>query len=147
MTIRGLASTILTAAVRRASPPMREWGSAMLREMDFVESDWAALRWALGVVAVLLKHVAAPMSEQSAFFPRAQALMREIRRRTLLGYGMCLIVTVFCLVHPRHGTLQWIGTCLAVVATLYMAYQLFARRPLPVESGPIISAPTPIEQN
>ena len=33
MTIRGLASRILSAAVRRASPSMQEWGNAMLAEI------------------------------------------------------------------------------------------------------------------
>jgi hypothetical protein len=138
MTIRGLASAVLTAAVRRASPGVREWGTAMLREMDFVESDWAALLWAIGSVPVLFKHLEAPMSDSSAVFSRAKALMKEIRRRTLMGYGACIIVTVYVasfIFVPN--TLQRIGCCLAVPATLYLAYQLYARRPgdWPLESG------------
>jgi heme/copper-type cytochrome/quinol oxidase subunit 4 len=38
----------LNAVIRRAPPEMREWGTAMLREMDFIESDWDALVWAFG---------------------------------------------------------------------------------------------------
>ena len=138
MTIRGLASAILTAAVRRASPTVREWGAAMLREMDFVESDWAALLWALGSVPVLFKHSEAPMSDPSAVFLRAQTLMKEIRRRTLMGYGACIIVTgYFASFIFVPNPLQRIGCCLAIPATLYLAYQLYARRPgnLPLESG------------
>jgi hypothetical protein len=138
MTIRRLASAILTAAVRRASPGVREWGTAMLREMDFVESDWAALLWAIGSVPVLFKHLEAPMSDPSAVFSRAQALMKEIRRRTLMGYGACIIATVyFASFIFVPNTLQRIGCCLAIPATLYLACQLHARRPgnLPPESG------------
>ena len=43
-----LASAIFAAVIRRASPAARQWGTAMQREMDFIESDWAALFWALG---------------------------------------------------------------------------------------------------
>ena len=31
-----------------SSDESREWASAMLRELDFVDSDWEALLWALG---------------------------------------------------------------------------------------------------
>jgi hypothetical protein len=34
----------------------------MLREMDLVEGDWAALFWALGSATALFKHLEAPMS-------------------------------------------------------------------------------------
>jgi hypothetical protein len=138
MTIRRLASAILTAAVRRASPGVREWGTAMLREMDFVESDWAALLWAIGSVPVLFKHSEAPMIDPSDVFLRAQALMKKVRRRTLMGYGACIIATVyFASFIFVPNTLQRIGCCLAIPATLYLAYQLYAPRPgdLPLESG------------
>jgi hypothetical protein len=128
MMIRRLASAVLTAAVRHASPGVREWGTAMLREMDFVESDWAALLWAIGSVPVLFKHSEAPMSDPSAVFLRAQALTKEIGRRTLMGYGACVIVTVyFASFIFVPNTLQRIGSCLAVPATLYLAYPLYAR--------------------
>jgi hypothetical protein len=140
MTIRGLASAILTAAVRRASPGVREWGTAMLREMDFVESDWAALLWAIGSVPVLFKHSEAPMIDPSEVFSRAQALMKKVRRRTLMGYGICLFVTVYfaSLLFTISNTLQGIGWCLSVAATLYMAYQLYKTRngELPSETRP-----------
>lgn len=57
MAIRRLASAILTTSVRWASPGVREWGNAMLREMDFVEGDWAALFWALGSATALFRRL------------------------------------------------------------------------------------------
>jgi hypothetical protein len=60
MAIRRLASAILTTSVRWASPGVREWGSAMLREMDFVEGDWAALFWALGSATALFRRLEVP---------------------------------------------------------------------------------------
>jgi hypothetical protein len=60
MAIRRLASAILTTSVRWASPGVREWGNAMLREMDFVEGDWAALFWALGSATALFRRLEVP---------------------------------------------------------------------------------------
>jgi hypothetical protein len=51
--IRSLASRALNAVVRRAPAEVREWGTAMSREMDFIENDWDALFWALGSVKSL----------------------------------------------------------------------------------------------
>ena len=65
--IRKLASQILGVAARHASPEVRDWGTAMGRELDFVESDLAALFWALGSATVLFKHVEVPMSGPSLF--------------------------------------------------------------------------------
>ena len=36
-------------------PHSRCWGNAMLRELDFVESDWAAVLWALGSMIAIFK--------------------------------------------------------------------------------------------
>lgn len=60
MRIRRLASAILTTSVRWASPSGLEWGNAMLREMDFVEGDWAALFWALGSATALFRRLGVP---------------------------------------------------------------------------------------
>jgi hypothetical protein len=140
MRIRRLAFAILSTAVRRASPGLREWGNAMLREMDFIEGDWAALFWALGSATALFKHSEAPMSGPVDVFSQTQALMKKIRRRTLKGYAVCLIVIVgflrFFFVY--HNTLQRIGSGLVVTATLYLAYQVYQRRnrDLPTETRP-----------
>jgi hypothetical protein len=52
--LRKLAARTLIAVIRRARPEAREWAIAMLREMDFIESDWAALFWAMGSAKSIL---------------------------------------------------------------------------------------------
>jgi hypothetical protein len=52
---RRLARGLLRAVVRLAPAPAREWASAMLRELDFVEGEWAALAWALGSAAAIVR--------------------------------------------------------------------------------------------
>ncbi len=54
--IRSAASRMLRAVLRYAPPDSREWVNAMLRELDFIESDWAAFFWALGSTTAIFKY-------------------------------------------------------------------------------------------
>ena len=53
---RRLASRVLTMMIRHSSSESQLWGNAMLRELDFIERDWAALLWAFGGTAALCRH-------------------------------------------------------------------------------------------
>jgi cytochrome bd-type quinol oxidase subunit 2 len=53
---RRLASRLLRAVARHSSSDSQDWANAMLRELDFIESDWAALFWALGSTAAIFRH-------------------------------------------------------------------------------------------
>jgi hypothetical protein len=55
---RKLAGALLRGVLRLAPDESRDWASAMLRELDFVEGDWAALLWALGSATAILRHAA-----------------------------------------------------------------------------------------
>jgi len=74
MSTRWLARAILKAGVRMASPEAREWGQAMLRELDFVPGDWASLWWALGSVGALFQAPHAPLQTAEDVLCRAKAL-------------------------------------------------------------------------
>ena len=54
---RKLAAALLRAVLRLAPAESREWAIAMLRELDFIEGEWAALFWALGSATAILRHV------------------------------------------------------------------------------------------
>jgi len=53
---RRLASRVLTIVIRQLSGKGQLWGNAMLRELDFIEGDWAALFWAFGSTAALCRN-------------------------------------------------------------------------------------------
>jgi len=53
---RTLAARLLRAVVRLAPDESRDWALAMLRELDVIEDDWAALFWALGSAAAIMRH-------------------------------------------------------------------------------------------
>ena len=53
---RRLAESLLSAVAHRHAN--NDWGVAMLRELDAIESDWSALRWALGgTIAIVRRDV------------------------------------------------------------------------------------------
>lgn len=54
--IRGVSQRILRFAVRLAPPRSRSWGEGMLREMEYVDDDWAAVLWALGSTTAVCRH-------------------------------------------------------------------------------------------
>jgi len=54
--IRRLATRFIEVVVKHSPPDAQSWGSAMLREMDFVENDWSAALWALGSTTTLCRY-------------------------------------------------------------------------------------------
>jgi hypothetical protein len=54
--IRRMAARLLAFVVRHTSSGSQEWANAMLRELDFIENDWAALFWALGSTTAIFRH-------------------------------------------------------------------------------------------
>jgi|HubBroStandDraft_1064217.scaffolds.fasta_scaffold216893_2 hypothetical protein len=53
---RSWAAALLRAIVRLVPDESRDWASAMLAELEFIEGDWAALFWALGSATAILRH-------------------------------------------------------------------------------------------
>ena len=53
---RKFAVKLLNGVTRNSQPQNQGWGNAMLRELDFIDSDWASLMWALGGTTAILKH-------------------------------------------------------------------------------------------
>jgi len=46
-TPRRLAARLLEALVHLAPAECRDWAMAMLRELDFIEGEWASFFWAM----------------------------------------------------------------------------------------------------
>ncbi|MGA8182877.1 MAG: hypothetical protein WB819_04455, partial [Terriglobia bacterium] len=53
--LRRLAEGLLRAGIRLAPAEAREWGNAMLGELQHIKGKWAAVSWALGGAGVLAK--------------------------------------------------------------------------------------------
>lgn len=52
--IRTLAIAISERVARWAAPGCKDWAEGLAREVQFIESDWRALSWAIGSTRVLL---------------------------------------------------------------------------------------------
>jgi hypothetical protein len=55
---RRFVGALLRAVLRLAPIESRDWALAMLRELDFIEGEWAALFWGLGSSMAILRHAA-----------------------------------------------------------------------------------------
>src|ERR1700683_1751558 len=53
---RRLTSRLLNAVARHSLPSSRDWANAMVRELDFIESDWVAFFWALGCATAIFRY-------------------------------------------------------------------------------------------
>ena len=60
--VRRMAIKISGGVMRYASPGCKEWAGGLAREVEFIEDDWAALRWAIGSAGVLFDRRGAPMT-------------------------------------------------------------------------------------
>lgn len=54
--LRHLAAGLLGVALRHAPEVSRDWATAMLRELDFIENNWAAFFWSLGSTTAVFWH-------------------------------------------------------------------------------------------
>lgn len=75
--VRGFAIWLLDAVLRFAPEHCREWATAMMCELHFIESDWAALWWALGSVAAIFRHCGRELA-QAGFTRRKEAEMKDV---------------------------------------------------------------------
>jgi hypothetical protein len=127
MKTRRLASGILSAAIRRAPPELREWGNAMLHEIDFIEGDWAPLRWAIGGTIALLRPVDLPIKELSEVPARFESLQKKMRRNQFVGYATCVFLMAGC---SRNffvvtNTFQRVGSILTVLGAGFLGFQIY----------------------
>jgi hypothetical protein len=97
---RRLASRLLRAVIRHASAECRDWANAMLRELDFIESDWAALFWAMGSTTAILRYSSCDLmtwfKKYSGY--EEELTMKDLGKKIaglLLGVAMAIALT-FC---------------------------------------------------
>ncbi len=130
---RKFASGLLRTAIRYSSGESRCWGEAMLRELDFVESDRAALFWAAGSFTALFRHSA--QRQLSATLERVlgpaqgprPASRKAVEGMLGVAFAGALLAVLVCGLW-RHRVLalfpqaQWERATVAVIAGLEIAY-------------------------
>jgi len=151
---RKFASALLRAALRHSSAESQYWGKAMLRELDFVESDWAALRWAVGGSTALLRRSASrrgsswltrvlgPEGESASARKKALGAVLGVGLAgATLALGVCGLWRHLVVFLPQA---EWARATIAVIAALEVAYLRGAialwRRRRPVALGILLAA-------
>jgi hypothetical protein len=139
--LRGLALWIAQLVVTYASPGSKEWAQALARELDFIEDDWSALRWAFGSVRVLFNYRPAPIrsfadltraAEKFAEVKRYAVndlwLTRNLRWINLLVPALWAMIDLLRAIDPRARTCD----AMIVLGLLMLAIQGFLRSGEPV---------------
>ena len=77
--VRCAALKISSIVLRYASPGCKDWAEGLARELDFVESDWGALLWALGSLRVLFDRRPAPIRSLDELIPVIEKFLQTRR--------------------------------------------------------------------
>jgi len=94
---RTLAAKLLRAVVRLAPAQSRDWAAAMLRELDFIEGDWAALFWALGSLAAILRHATTAWRARSIKKTKETTMSTTGKKVLIITMGaLCLLGLAGC---------------------------------------------------
>jgi len=104
--IRGLARGLLQEVSRWSPAHSREWAEAMLGELEVVEGDWNALRWALGSVTAIVRSSSrewAVLSVRQAIKWEEQAMEQMGKKAGLMAAGalgaVALVAVAFGLLY------------------------------------------------
>jgi hypothetical protein len=133
--IRRLATRLLTFVVRHTSSGSQEWANAMLRELDFIESDWAALFWALGSTTAIFRYLGrgllAMLGKRSE--EKEELKMKSIGEKAsgialgvliALGVVICAFGLLWIWFHffpvPGMGPVPWWVAVIAIPETIFI---------------------------
>ena len=148
---RRLAARLLEALVRLAPAESRDWALAMLRELDFIEGEWASFFWAMGRATAILRHAAlAPwawLKRQGKVGMRMNHTGKKIMGVSIgvfsaLMLAGCAMATLriagilFPGLYREHsGWLDWLGVLAIPEAIFILATVLLWRKRGPVAAG------------
>jgi hypothetical protein len=129
--LRKLAIKISDTVIRRCPPAFKDWARATSRELEFIESDWAALRWALGSWRMAASCWNAPLTSMSEVPRAAQHLLRRTRLSAVLTALSLLWISYWFsgIFRPTvAGRQEGLGWCLILAVLGYIAGEAIADR-------------------
>jgi hypothetical protein len=154
--IRNFASRLLRLVIRHSPSETQAWGNAMLRELDFIESDWAALLWALGSTTAIFRHSARAIAVRFGQHNhhKEKPMVNNIGKRTAgiaagIAIAVVLIVAAFSFVHLlfyfvpawHSRPMPWFLTAVVIIEAifLYVVVKQWQKR-RPMAFGILVSA-------
>jgi hypothetical protein len=129
--LRKLAVKISDTVVRRCPPAFKDWAQATSRELEFIESDWAALRWALGSWKMAASCWNAPLTSMSEV-PRAASMFQKTARVSTVLTWLSLLWMCYwfsgIFPHTTANRSRLLGWSFIVAVLVYIACQAIAFR-------------------
>jgi hypothetical protein len=115
---RSVAILLLRFAIRIAPHDTREWGHAMLSELNHMEGNWSALIWSIGGASVLAKHAILtilPGTDRRTIYSASELFDKEgpMRKTTLAAIGAFVVASLLFFLLPvfrqafRVSLAQW----------------------------------------
>jgi hypothetical protein len=129
--LRKLAVKISNTVVRRSPPAYKDWARATAREIEFIESDWAALRWALGSWKMAASCQSAPLTSMSEVPRAARSFLLRVRVSTVITWMSLLWMCYWfsgIFPHTTANPSRPLGLSFIVAVLVYMACQAIAYR-------------------
>ena len=126
--VRRLAVRISSGVVRWASPGCKEWAEGLEREAAVIESDWAALGWAIGSTRILLDRRPALLTSLDDVPKLLQRLVEQSRSGAnmwlMILYGPLFLWKFF----EARGPFAHTGYAIVVLASIIAGTFLLLER-------------------
>jgi hypothetical protein len=136
---RKLAVALLAAVVHHSPPGSRGWGRAMLREMECIPTNWAALRWAFGSTSAIFRYSPEHAWRDGHSNHSSDGLLKTVGKilgGLTLAVAFCVGVLAVCilsitrlwtfLVPEWHlARMSWVG-CVSVIGMPEMIFVIVA---------------------
>ncbi len=132
--VRIVALTISDKVVRWASPGCKEWAEGLEREAKVIESDWAALRWAMGSTRVLLDRRPVPLTRLDEVPAATQEFVEGAHRRANVTLALSIINALRGILYSWRffhvrSNLECAGCAIVVLGSILVgAFALIDRR-------------------
>jgi hypothetical protein len=135
--IRGLAVDISNRVVRWAAPGCKEWAEGLAREVEFIDSDWRALAWALGSARVLLDRADAPIDSLEKAVAAAESYFEKKKKQAQVGFLLAALALVFLalLLLQVFNAVERVAEAIVLAGLLYGIYGAYTRRMHGMESA------------
>ena len=153
---RKLAAALLRGVLRLAPVESREWALAMLRELDFIEGEWAALFWAMGSATAILRQAvcswrnwisrkkATEEERMNSTGKKALGFVSGMLLALMAAFSMLGLLTFVALLFPGLGLdhMHWthfVGAILIPEIVFVVSAILLWRKRTPVAAGILLT--------
>jgi hypothetical protein len=125
--LRKAAVRVSGFVARHAGAGSREWAEGFAREVEFIDGDWEALRWAVGGLPVLLTRREASLDSLEKAVSLAEGYFEKRKNQTEAG---CFILTPFLMLFAFYlaeacKPMERIGVGIVLASLMYAIFRTY----------------------